>query len=395
MSVATIAAPGATTSPWRGLLWGLWVIAVAAGLVGVYQRFTAGHLPAGYGSYVPWGLWVALYFHGVGIAGGVYVLTALGHIIGVPGFRHPAVVRTGITLSLACIFPAFMGVWFDLGHMERSAQIFLSPHFSSMMAFNAWMYNAFIIIAALTWFLSFKKDSGWFKPLLCLGAFFSVLFPSQSGAFFGVVDTKPFWHSPLLPMLFLASALTAGAATLLALRALLGPGSHGEQQGEAEGEYDGALRRLRAATMIGLAVYFVFEFAEFSIGLWNPQTHAPAIEFLLYGEYWWMFWIVHLLLGGAIPLALLAASSRKAWFAGAVLVAICFVSARLNVLIPGQAVGEIQGLQEAFSHERLTYIYHATPMEYLVGFFMLAVGMAVFFVGKKVECFVSARQGKA
>ncbi|MEX0776111.1 MAG: NrfD/PsrC family molybdoenzyme membrane anchor subunit [Phycisphaeraceae bacterium] len=380
--------PAPIASPVRLVLWLVWGVALVLGAWGIYQRITQGHLPAGYGSYVPWGLWVAIYFHGVGIAGGAFVLGAGGFVLDLPGFRHPATLRTVIVLAVAAIIPAFMGVWLDLGHMERASYIFLSPSFTSMMAFNAWMYNAFVIIAAICWLLSFRTRSGWLKPLLCLAIMFSVLFPSQSGAFFGVVEAKGFWHSALLPMLFLASAITAGAATLLAVRFILG------QRMESAAAHEAALARLRLVTLLGLIVYFVFEFAEFSIALWNPNVHAPAIELILWGPYWWVFWIVHLLLGGAIPLALLITRRHGAWTVAALLVAATFISARLNVLVPGQAVGELKGLQEAFQHDRLTYIYHATAMEYLVGLFLLAVGMAAFYVGERINVLVANRTAR-
>jgi molybdopterin-containing oxidoreductase family membrane subunit len=360
------------------MLWLVWLVSLILGTWGVYQRIAQGHLPAGYGSYVPWGLWVALYFHGVGIAGGAFVIGALGFILDWPGFTKPAVLRAVIVLSAAAILPAFAGVWFDLGHMERSANIFLSPSFTSMMAFNAWMYSVFMVVAAICWLLSYRRQSAWLKPWLCLGMLFSILFPSQSGAFFGVVDARPFWHSALLPILFLTSAVTAGAATLLVVRAIVAEPGDGENS-------LAAVARLRVLTLIGIVAYFVFEFAEFSIALWNPLSHSPALELILWGPYWWVFWIVHLLLGGLIPLALLATRRPDAWLLAGVLVAVAFISARLNVLVPGQAVGEIQGLQQAFQHERLKYIYNATPMEYLVGLLLLAIGITVFYVGQRLS----------
>jgi protein NrfD len=390
MTGSSAPAPAASTSPQAGAwlrpwLWLAWLVTLGLGLAGIYQRMTQGHVPAGYGSYVPWGLWVAIYFHGVGIAGGAFVLGAGGFVLGLQGFDRPVQLRTVIVLATAAILPAFMGVWLDLGHMERAPFIFMYPSFTSMMAFNAWMYTAFLILAAVCWLLSHKSRSGWLKPLLCLAILFSILFPSQSGAFFGVVEAKGFWHSALLPMLFLASAITAGAATLLVVRSLW------DDPGLSRTEHDLAVARLRVVTLAGLSVYFAFEFAEFSIALWNPTTHAPAVELILWGPYWWVFWIVHLLLGGLVPLVLLIARRPRAWIGAVLLVAVTFISARLNVLVPGQAVSEIHGLQEAFQHERLTYVYHATVMEYLVGLFLLAVGAAVFFVGERINRWTARR----
>ena len=378
--------------PWRTLLWTAWALLLAVGTVGVAQRFMQGHLPAGYGSYVPWGLWIAIYFHGVGMAGGAFTIGALGYVLNWRGFRHGKNLRLVIVLAVAAMIPAFFAVWLDLGHLDRFHLIFLQPNFTSIMAYNTWMYSAFLGVAAICWLLSYFKDAGWkpaltawLKPLLCLGILFTVLFTNQSGAFFGVVDAKPYWHSALLPVLFLTSALTSGAAMLLFTRVLANAGG-GYQTTEVERleEHD-MMGRLRNFLLAGIGIYFLLEFAEFSISLWNPVAHAPAVDLVLWGPYWWVFWIIHVLIGGILPLALLASRWRFGWTIAALLVGVCYISARLNVLIPGQAVGELQGLQEAFQDSRLTFIYHATTMEYLVGLFCVALGMTIFVAGRTVN----------
>lgn len=378
--------------PWRSVLWLTWVVLLTVGGIGLYQRFTQGHLPAGYGSYVPWGLWIAIYFHGVGMAGGAFALGAFGYVCNWPGFQHGKNLRLVTVLAVSAMIPAFFAVWLDLGHLDRFHLIFLKPNFTSMMAFNSWMYTAFLALAGIAWLLSYLKDAGWkpaltgwLKPVLCVGIVFAVLFPSQSGAFFGVVDAKAYWHSALLPVLFLTSALTSGAAMLLFTRVLTnaGGGYHTTEVERLE-EHD-MMGRLRNFLLAGIGIYFLLEFAEFSISLWNPVAHAPAVYLVLWGPYWWVFWIIHVLIGGILPLALLASRWRFGWTIAALLVGVCFISARLNVLIPGQAVGELRGLQEAFQQTRLSYVYHATLMEYLVGLFCVALGMTIFVVGRTVN----------
>jgi molybdopterin-containing oxidoreductase family membrane subunit len=229
------------------------------------------------------------------------------------------------------------------------------------------------------------------KPLLCLGVLLAVVFPSQSGAFFGVVDAKPYWHSGLMPIMFLASAITAGAAMLLLIRGMIGiesPAGLGDSDPRV---FTAALSRLRRLVLVGLIAYFLLEFAEFSIVMWNTQTHAPALDLILFGPYWWVFWIVHLCIGGVLPLVLLLTRRPPLWVFAGLLVAVSFISTRLNVLVPGQAVGELKGLQEAFHHPRLSYTYHATAMEFLVGLFLLGVGMTIYFLGRRISKMVAAR----
>jgi protein NrfD len=394
MTNATLSAQnsghGASRSPWTTILWVIWLIMIVGGVIGIFQRFTSGHLSAGYGSYVPWGLWIGLYFLGIGISGGSFIIGTAGYIFSVPGFSRPSELRTAIMLSLAAIIPAFVGVGLDLGHMERLFTVLTSPMFTSMMAFNAWMYNVFVLVAFVAWLLTFKNDSAWLRPLLIFGAFLSVLFPSQSGVFFEAVRTNEFWHSPILSVLFLASAIALGAAGLILVRFLIGQGTGTRDSRE------NPLRWLRTIAVLATLVYLAFEFAEFSIVLWNPGQHSPNIDFLLFGGYWQIFWILHLLLGVVIPLALFTCTRPGIWALGSLLLLVGFAGARMCILVPGEISGQIPGLQQAFQDARLTYTYHPTAMEYLVGLFMVAVGMAIFYVGMRLsDTFGSRSEQKA
>lgn len=371
-----------SSGPLQTMLWVAWVILLIVGTYGIFQRLAYGHQLAGYGSYVPWGLWIGLYFLGVGISGGSFVLGALGYILGWPGFNKPGELRIAIILSIACIIPAFVGVALDLGRMDRLFNILSFPNFTSMMAFNAWMYNIFLLVAVVCWLLSFREQSLWLKPLLILGIFMSILFPSQSGVFFEAIRTNAFWHSPILSVLFLASAIALGAAALLLTKSLVG--SESSSQKDAR-EHHGGLNRLRAVTALGIIVYAMFEFAEFSIAFWNPGIHSPNVTFLLFGDYWPVFWILHVLMGVIVPLLLFCSSSRALWVLGSFLAVVGFAAARMSILVPGQIAGQIPGLAAAFQDMRLVYDYHPTPMEYFVACFMLAVGMTVFFVGSRLN----------
>lgn len=380
-------------APWRRALLPIFVVSLVAGLVGMWMRITDGHLPAGYGSYVPWGLWIAIYFHGVGVAAGAFAMSAVGYLAAIPGFRSGRSLRVAAVIVAATVGPALLAVGLDLGHMTRAYRILTDPSFTSMMAFNSWMYMALLAVTAVVYVLSLRPDRGWLKPFLILGLVLSVMIPSQSGAFFGVVDAKPFWHSALLPVMMLVSGMTAGAAALLVVRALLsGPGLGEVREGRRD--TSAVLSGLRKVVVVGLVAYFVIEFAEFSFALWSPAEAAPEISLILTGTYWWVFWLVHVTLGGIVPLVLFLTRNPAAWVVGAALVAFTFIATRLNVLIPGQSVGQLEGLQEAYYHPRLSYEYSATLMEYLVALFILALAMAVLYVGLRVTAALESRESR-
>ncbi|MDZ7756813.1 NrfD/PsrC family molybdoenzyme membrane anchor subunit [Rhodohalobacter sp.] len=347
------------------------------------MKFMTGERLAGYGSYVIWGLWVALYFHFVGIAGGLFTVGSIGYVLNIEGFRKA--YRVILLVSVVAVITGLFSIWLDLGKPFRATNVMLKPNFGSMMTFNAWMYNIFLLVAVVLFFLTFKKrkqtdlndPKRWIFPLIALGLFFSIAFPSQSGAFFGVVDAKPFWNSAILPIMFLISAITAGAAVLLVVFTFIYQNTYkvGEQP----------FKMLRYTVIGGVLFYFLAVFAEFSIVMWSPSSHVrEAVELVLIGPYWWVFWIVHFL-GGFIALWFLYfGKTYQSVGTGGFLIAVTFVAARLNVLIPGQAIPELKGLEGAYAHQRLSFEYHASLNEYLVALFIGAFGVALVYIGIKL-----------
>ncbi|MCS7047919.1 MAG: polysulfide reductase NrfD [Verrucomicrobiae bacterium] len=369
-----------TTLKW---MLGLAVVATLVGGIGLVQKFVTGERLAGYGSYVPWGLWVALYFHGVGIAGGAFAIGVVGYLLGVAGFREH--LRVTIWVSAVSLVMGLFSIWLDLGQPWRMYRIFTDPSFTSMMAFNAWMYMFFLTLMAICFVLSVRKDSptalhdrsGWLVPLLMVGGLIGIAFPSQSGAFFGVVDAKPYWHTAMLPIMFLTSAIAAGGAVLLLVFTFVLP--------ENTPASAPPLAMLRRVTLGAVLFYLGAEFAELSIAYWSPvSAHRDAFNLVLFGPFWWVFWVVHLG-GAAVGLALLSRQgSLPVVGTGAFVVALTFVSSRLNILIPGQAVEQLKGLREAFMHPRLEHYYEATQNEYLVALFIGGISVLLVAVGIKL-----------
>ncbi len=359
----------------------LWGIAFILGVIGVVQKFTTGERLAGYGSYVPWGLWVAVYFHAIGISGGVFAVGVIGYLANIKGLRENLPLI--IWISMTSLMTGMVAIWLDLGKMWRFYRILTDPSFTSMLAFNAWMYVFLLITAGICLYLNKHKvssdaindRSGWLVPLLITGISMSIAYPSQSGALFGVVNAKPYWNSALLPIMFLASAVASGSAALLLVNTFI--------VSEKLSPQCQPMRYLRSVTIGAVIAYLIAEFSEFSVSFWGPTSHGrESLELILFGPFWWVFWIVHL--GGAIGgLILLLKKSVSTVGTGAFLVVFTFITTRLNILIPGQAVAELRGLGEAFSHQRLGYYYQATQNEYLVALFLGALGVGLVYLGIK------------
>lgn len=377
--------------PW--LLGAFWLVAFALGLYGLGQRLLTGHELTNYGSYVPWGLWVALYVYFMGLSAGSFLIAALGYLAGIRSLER--VSRLALLSALAAVAAGLLAIWLDLGHPMRFWKLYASAQPTSVMSWMVWLYTLYSgLLVAMLWlavrrdlalgrqgFLAraSSQDQRALRVLAGLGVVLVVAFSGGSGALFGVVGARPFWNSPLYPILFLASALTSGAALLTFVAAVF-------DRRESR-ESSRALSYLGGLTLAMLLVYLLMEWAEISINLYAAiPAEADAYRAFLFGPYWWVFWGVHLAVGSIIPIVLLAwrrGSRAVAGLAG-LLVAVSFVAVRLNIILPGQTIPELAGLASAYTDPRLTFSYAPSSMEWLVGLLVASVAVAVFYVGYRL-----------
>lgn len=389
----------------------LWLVALGFGLAGVYLRLTTGHELAGYGSYIPWGLWVAAYVYFIGLSAGAFLISALVYVFDVRQLER--VGKLALFTALVTLFMALLTIWFDIGHMERFWEVYVYGNRVSMMAWMVWLYTAyFVLITAENWFalrsdlsrmafeggfrgavgrlLTFgrpdvsveaaERDRAVLRVLGTVGVPLAVAFHGGVGALFGVLAARPFWNASIFPIAFIIGALASGGALLTAVVAFFWP----DRGTEAHRDLVTYLGRMVLGLM---AAYLLLEWAEFSIGLYSdiPSESEPYLQILI-GPYWWVFWFVHILAGAAIPLALLLARPRSTLLvgAGAALIAVTFIAVRLNVVIPGLIVPELEGLDRAFVDRRLSFEYFPSVLEWLVLVFVASVGVALFYAGSKV-----------
>lgn len=354
----------------RYLFGGLWVVAFVLGLVGVYQRLTNGHMLAGYGSYVVWGLWVAAYAYFVGLSAGSFLFAALVNVLDVKVLKP--LTRAALWTSFVSIGVAMLAVLLDLGHMERAFRVFSSPNFSSMMTWMTWLYTAFgILLGLIAWFM-YKQKESMVKALLMVGIPIAIAFPGGGGALFATLSAKPYWHQPLYPVFFVVGALLSGGALMAALAAVVWPKR-------------ADVMKLMGRIVLGLITLdLILEWAEFSIPMWygvNPEK--DVMMQVLTGQYWWVFWIVHILIGCAVPIYLLLRKPSSPLYVGSagILAVTTFLAVRLNIVIPGQITPELEGLEKAFIDARLAFTYAPTTHEWLVMLFFVTVGLAGLWLG--------------
>ncbi|MFO3797846.1 MAG: NrfD/PsrC family molybdoenzyme membrane anchor subunit, partial [Anaerolineales bacterium] len=261
----------------------LWLIAglgFLVGLVGLFNRITGGHLVAAYNTYVPWGLWIAVYVTLIGVSVGAFLVAVLGYGFGVKAVQPLG--KMSLLVALAALAGGLTSVWLDLGRSERIFHLFLFTSPKSVMGLMTWFYTFYGILLLVMLYLAWKQPaSSALRVLGWIGLPFAILFGGAEGSLFGVVSARALWESGLTPILFLVEGAFSGVALLLFLSVLFG-----------EREPLPFLRNLTIALLLAVIVLEVSEY--FTAFYANIPAKIASLKIILFGEYWWVFWIAHL-----------------------------------------------------------------------------------------------------
>jgi protein NrfD len=365
----------------KRILYVLAGLALLVGLWGFYDRFANGHANANYGSYVTWGLWVAMYLFFAGIATGAYLVAALDYLFGVALFKGTG--KVALLAALVTMPAALASIGLDLGHMERIWKVYLQPNFGSVMAQLVWGYTIFTLLVAVTLWLVLRPParrdaSPLLKPLMALGCVMAIFLSGGVGALLGVNASRTSWHVGMLPAQFPIFSLMSGVALLLILIGWFGLVDDIRRPRQ--------LRVLSIALIALLLVKAYYLWTDFSQALYQGGSHgAEAVNLVLFGRYGWAFWLLQLGLGMLVPLAALTwpRLSQNGLLAGTLgaLVLVGMAVARANIIFPALSIPELQGLSTAFSGPHLGYDYTPSLMEWAVTLGIVGGSTLAFLLG--------------
>ena len=357
----------------------LWILGIASfliGIVGLVQRAGSGHTAASYGTYVPWGLWVAMYAMLIGMSAGSFILAATTYALGLRDLVPAA--RLALPIALGTFVGGILAIWLDLGHPLRAWKLLLNTGFGSVMGWMAWFYLAYFVVLCLLLWMTLVRGQPETRAVRILGwvgIALALVFGGGEGALFGVVGARPLWQSGMTPVLFIVEGLLSGVALVTFIALLLGTVE------------DRAAVKLGRLVLGLLALSILFEWAEESTGYYaSIPAYAEGLRLVLFGQFAWVFWGVHVGLGVALPLVILLAAGRSKGMVAlaTALIAFTALATKLNVVIPGLAVPEFQGLRDAYTGPGLSFQYSPTTMEWLVGMWIVAAGGLVFLATYRV-----------
>jgi len=382
----------------------LWAAALGVGAFGVFQLLSQGHEVTATGSYVPWGLWVALYIFFVESAAGMHLASSLGTVYRWGPFVR--ILKLNLFLSFIFAIGGLSFIWMDLGRPERVWHLYLKPGFSSPMNWMAWIYLTFMLLQAgqLAWEFSADRRRALLgslsqaeeervltvrRNLGVIGVPVAVALSSGVGFLVGNPASQLFYQVGLFPLHFLATAVASGAAVL----ALVGSVFLARRDEELR-NLTVIAGRLALAGVTFEALFLFFDYFVSSYG--GVPRLTEAVEAVLTGTYAWSFWLFQVAIGMVIPFLILInprLSSRPNWIGAAgAMIAVGFVVVRINTVLPAFVAPQLEGLQSAFVDSRLSYDYFPAATEWFVAVFVGTIVLGLFYLGYRLLPLVSERK---
>ncbi|HIT50728.1 MAG TPA: polysulfide reductase NrfD [Candidatus Aveggerthella excrementigallinarum] len=237
-----------------------------------------------------WNSLIAWYLFLAGMGGGAFITSAFLH------WRHPHAVtmrKIGHVIAPVAVAIGLVLLMFDaeggLHNPLRFALLLHNPF--SVMTWGVVFLAGFMVVSVVVLALDVLKK-GVPRWLELVGAAFGLCVGMYTGALLGVVKTFPLWNTALLPVLFLVSAMSAGAASVL-LTAIF---KHPEEFNRA-----GVLKKFHFCLPI---IEFVLVAALLFVTMYNSTAGFESVWSLVAGKWAPLFWVGLVAVGLVLPTVL-------------------------------------------------------------------------------------------
>lgn len=319
-----------------------------------------------------WSVLIVLYPYITGLVAGAFILASLERVFRVEAVKPT--YRLSLLAALAFLLVAPLSLQLHLGHPERAHEIFLTPNTNSAMAMFGFVYAWYLmavllleiwldyraeIVAwsksdtnrfrrafykVLTWGVSEvtpksrEIDEKFGRAVTVIGLPSAVLLHGYVGFIFGSIKANPWWSTPLMPVIFLFSAMASGIAMVMLLYMFLSWVRNKPVDMpcvDTIGKY----------FLTALIVSFSLEMLETIQKTYEAEEHFDILILLVEGQLHFSMIFVQIFIGSLVPMFMLALvqvfelpeNVRKAFYSvTSVLALIGIFAMRWNVVVGGQ-----------------------------------------------------------
>src|SRR5690348_887914 len=279
-----------------------------------------------------WSILIVLYPFITGLVAGAFILASLERVFNVQAVKPT--YRLALLTALAFMIVAPLPLQLHLGHPERSFEMYLTPHMTSAMAMFGFIYLWYLmaVLVVEIWLEYRREIVHWWQRstglkrfayrVLALGSSnvsedalriddrvgrvvtivgipSAFLLHGYVGFIFGSIKANPWWSTPLMPIVFIFSAMVSGIALVMLMYI---------------GIWRASGRRIEMPCVDTIARYLFYAFlVDFSLEMidlvhriYEADESFKALDFMVHTRLLVSQIVLQLGIGTAVPLALLA-----------------------------------------------------------------------------------------
>jgi Ni/Fe-hydrogenase subunit HybB-like protein len=318
-----------------------------------------------------WSILIVLYPFITGLVAGAFILASLERVFNVEAVKPT--YRLALLTALAFLLVAPLPLQLHLGHPERSLEMYLTPHTTSAMAMFGFVYLWYLmVVLVLEIWLDFRKEivltwrasrgpKRWLygamalwsdnispealalddrigKTLTVVGIPSAFMLHGYVGFIFGSVKANPWWSSPLMPIVFLFSAIVSGIAAVMLL--------YMATAWWRERKFDMAcLDTVARYLLYAFIIDFSLEMLDLIHRIYEADESFRSLDFMVHSRLYLSQIVIQIIMGTTVPLALLGITQvvhfsdyvrKRIYSTAGVLTLIGIFAMRWNVVIGGQ-----------------------------------------------------------
>ena len=336
--------------------------------------------------FIYWSIQIVMYPYMTGLVAGAFVLSSLYHVFGQKDLKE--IAQFSLVFSLALLPVAAVPLLLHLQQPTRAMEPLLTPHFTSAIAAFGIVFTTYaLIVLSEIWFVyrkyfveqvaELKEKSGLSNAMkrmvyrvLTIGAYdvsdgaiavdkkaakvlaavgipVACFLHGYAGFIFGSVKANALWMSPLMPVIFIMSAVVSGIALcMLTYIVIMEWQAFRQRRGggvEVAGEIKGAEKEViskAARYLLGFLVAAIsLEMLDLIFRGYTAMKSWDILRSVMYGKDFLNIFVLQYTLGNLVPFVLLILPRRTLWRTVLALVLVLFgvFMMRWNVVIGGQA----------------------------------------------------------
>jgi molybdopterin-containing oxidoreductase family membrane subunit len=370
-----------------------WLLAVLggvltlAGLGAAHYMELHGHVVTGMDNQVVWGLPHVFAIFMIVAASGVLNVASIGSVFGQPTYK-PRAPLSGL-LSVALLAGGLMVLMLDLGRPERVIVAATHYNFTSVFAWNVFLYSGMVAIVALyLWTMFERRFNAWSRPAGIAALVWRFVLTTGTGSIFAFLVARQAYGSALLAPLFIVLSFGWGLAVFLIVQATMYAWN--------ARTLDIAIQR-RLARLLGIFVaasLFLVAVYHLTNGYFAKQQAFQAFILRDGGVFPLLFWGGYVIVGSLVPLVLLLhprLGDARATLAASALIVLGAFAWLFVFIVGGQAfpLEIFPGWQvsSSFADGAIAHYVPAMP-EWLLGIGGLSAAFLLTVIGVRVLDFM-------